>query len=172
MSKVASVDFCRVQVLNGLKSGELGSYLRRREEKLERLAYTLHARSEQVARLQLMRRQGVTRQPVIHDDTAPRGKIGNELESGTKSWVGEIHHDAKPSENSWGSEVEATALQLAGKALALKIYRNVVQIRGLWQSIRAQELALPLLRSGMIDLKYVEAGVRVTVGKCVKARAE
>jgi hypothetical protein len=49
MSKVASVDFCRVQVLNGLKSGEFGSYLRRGEEKLERLAYALHARSEQVA---------------------------------------------------------------------------------------------------------------------------
>lgn len=151
-----------------MKSGELGGYLRRGEEKLEGLAYTFHAGSEQVARLQLMRWQGVTRQPVIHDDTAPCGKIGDELESGTKSWMGEIHHDAKPCENSWGSEVEATALQLTGKALALEIYRNVAQIRGLCQSIRAQELALPLLRSGMIYLKYVQAGVRVTVGKCVK----
>ena len=119
-----------------------------------------------------MRWQGVTRQPVIHDDAAPCGKIGDKVESGTKSWMGEIHHDAKPCENSWGGEVEATALQLGGKALALEIYWNVAQIRGLWQSIRGQELALPLLGSGMIDLKYVETEVRVTVGKSVKARAE
>jgi hypothetical protein len=74
-----------------VKSGELGGYLRRGEEKLEGLAYTFHAGSEQVARLQLMRWQGVTRQPVIHDDTAPCGKIGDELkyvQAGVRVTVG------------------------------------------------------------------------------------
>ena len=114
----------------------------------------------------------MTGQPVIHDDAAPCGKIGDEVESGTKTWTGEIHHDAKPCKNSWGSEVEAAALQLTGKALVLEIYRNIAQIPWLWKSIRCQELAFPLLGIGMIDLKYVQAGVRVTVRKRVKASAE
>lgn len=51
MSEVAGVNLCGVQVLDGLKNGEFGSYLRWGEEKLERLAYTFDAGSEQVARL-------------------------------------------------------------------------------------------------------------------------
>lgn len=150
----------------------MGSHLAGGEEKLKRFPDARNASSEEITTFILLRRQGVTRQCIVHDDAAACGKCCDEIEGRAKGRVREIQHNAEPRKDSWSSKVKATVRQLMGEALTLEIYGHEVQISGLEQSIRVQKLSLPLLGRRVVDLKHVKARVWVAMGKGVEARAE
>ncbi len=150
----------------------MGSHLARGEEKLKWFPEASDASSEEITGFVLLRRQGVTRQCIVHDDAAACRKRCDEVEGSAKGRVREIQDNAEPCEDGWRSKVKATIRQLMGEALTLEIYRHEMQVSGLGQSIREQKLSLPLLGRRVIDLKHLKARVWVAMGKGIEARTE
>jgi hypothetical protein len=68
--------------------------------------------------------------------------------------------------------VEAGGVKLFGKRLTFEVDRDIGEICRRGKAAGFEELALPLLRGGMIDLEDVKVRVRVAVSEGVEAGAE
>lgn len=56
--------------------------------------------------------------------------------------------------------------------MRFEVNRDVGEVRGSWQIGSGEQVTLPLLRSGVIDLEDAEVGVRVAMGEGVESGTE
>jgi hypothetical protein len=68
--------------------------------------------------------------------------------------------------------VEASGVKLFGKRLMFEVDRDISEICRSGKAAGFEELALPLLRSGVVDLEDAKMRIRVAVGERVEACSE
>ena len=170
--EVALVDLGGAEVFLVVEFAEFGGDLTRGEVELEGFACELHAGCERVVGELLEWWEGGAGLAVVEYDTAAGGMGGDEAEGRAKRLLGEVGHNAEPTEEGGGCGVEAGGVELLRERLPLEVDRGVGEVCGSGEVGAEQEFALPLLGGGVVDLEDAEGGVGIAVGEGIQAGAE
>ena len=172
VGEVAGVDLAGVEVFEGVEAGEFGGDLGGGEEELEGLSGELDAGGEGVVGELLEEGKGCAGLAVVEDDAAAGGALGDEVDGGAEGGEGEVGDDSEPGEEGGSGGVEAGEVELGGEGFALKVDWHEGQGGGDGDGVLGEEVALPLLGGGVVDLEDAEVGVGVAVGEGVEAGSE
>ena len=170
--EVAGVELVAAEVFDVREGLELGAHFGWGEEELEGFAGERDAAGEGVVRELLGGGEDVAGLAVVEDD-AGAGRAGrDDGQGGAEGVKREIGDDTEPGEEGGDGGVEAGAGELGGEALALEVNGNEGGGGGQVEGGGYEEVLLPGLGGGVIDLEDAEGGRAIAEGEGVEAGAE
>ena len=120
----------------------------------------------------LDKRECGARLAVVEDHSSAGRLCRDEINRRTKGFKSEVGNDAQPGEKGWVQLIEACRAELVGKRLPLEVDRDIREVLRSRQVTGFEQLALPLLGGGMIDLEDAKVRVGIAVSEGVEARTE
>src|ERR1700744_2346113 len=112
------------------------------------------------------------RECVVESYSAAGGQAGDDVEGRAEGGEGEIGDDAEPAEEGWTGEVEASFRESLLQGVMLEVEGHIREVDGLGNGRLAEQIALPELSGGKIDLEDPEMREGIAIGECVEASAE
>ena len=109
---------------------------------------------------------------IIEDDAGAGRLCGDEIDRGTEGLEVEVRHHSQPREEGRGLRIEAGGVKLLGKRVSFEVYRDVGEVCRSGKAAGFEEIALPLLCRGVVDLEDAKVWVRVAVSEGVEAGTE
>ena len=170
--KVERIEFWGAEIFKVVEVLEFNSDFRRGEEELKGLAGKLDAGCKGVVRKLLEKGQGGARLCVVKHKSGARRLRCNEGDGGAEGVASQVGNYSEPCKEGREGRIEACGVKLLRERLSFEIDRDVGEVFGCGKSARGEQIVLPLLRSGMIDLKDAKLRVRISVGKGVEACSE